>query len=154
MSSEPDSRCTGHCCRRFTLSVEPQYLWRLIYSVRSARDDDDMIRDNVEIARMVIPLEDKQPIACPPTDLMDQHHYTCRHFDGRDCTIYEQRPYMCREHPVDNTNHGKCTYQGCTFRERPPDFVPASVVARRFRLVRKAELLSEKHMPVSATDQT
>lgn len=39
------------------------------------------------------------------------HHYTCKHFDKKtaSCTIYENRPLMCRRFP----NGDACPYPGC-----------------------------------------
>jgi len=42
------------------------------------------------------------------------YFYTCRHFDGANCTDYENRPRMCSEYP----HYGKgnaCQYPGCTW---------------------------------------
>lgn len=38
-------------------------------------------------------------------------YYTCKHYDKENklCTVYDQRPQLCRHHGVGN----KCEYQGC-----------------------------------------
>lgn len=41
------------------------------------------------------------------------HHYTCKHFDGQNCKIYESRPSICRNHGENNT----CQYRDCTNKE-------------------------------------
>jgi Fe-S-cluster containining protein len=44
------------------------------------------------------------------------HYYTCRHFDGTNCTDYENRPKMCSEYP----HYGRgeaCQYPKCTWHD-------------------------------------
>jgi len=43
-------------------------------------------------------------------DKVHKHIYTCQHFDGKNCTNYENRPIMCSSHP----NKRKCGYSKCT----------------------------------------
>ena len=78
------------------------------------------MRDGDQIADMVIPLSLDEA-----NDRLDRfgsgrqygpesegHVYTCRHFDEetRLCTIYAQRPEMCRDYPY----AGECEYEcGC-----------------------------------------
>lgn len=89
------SRCTGHCCRRFTIDLG------LLTHPEARVVEGDYIRD------MVVPLE-------PTEDDDDRWYCTCRHFDGRDCTAYESRPPMCKDYPYGRS----CTYDGCTLKER------------------------------------
>lgn len=45
-------------------------------------------------------------------ELNVNHSYTCKYFDGHNCTAYEERPAMCRDYP-----YGKqCTFEGCTLK--------------------------------------
>ena len=41
------------------------------------------------------------------------YHYTCKHFDGKRCGAYADRPHMCREFPSDRV----CPY-GCGYEEK------------------------------------
>lgn len=88
-------RCTGHCCRRFPIDLDV-----LTDPTRNVLDGD-FIRD------MLIELG--------PHEDPNRIYATCRHFDGRDCTAYDQRPDMCRRYPYGRA----CEYAGCTRRVSP-----------------------------------
>jgi len=93
-----ESRCTGHCCRDFSLPFSPGELRRRVIF--------EGLLDGEQIADMVIYLGWR---AC--VFKKDGHRYTCRHLiNGRDCGIYETRPVMCRDYPYG----GRCKYEGCT----------------------------------------
>lgn len=93
------SRCTGHCCARFYVSVD------------ALTDPDRLVEDGEYIADMLVPLE-------VPVDATKQWACTCRHFDGANCRAYDSRPRMCRNYPYG----GPCAYPGCTLVqvEEPP----------------------------------
>ncbi len=64
--------------------------------------------------------------ASAPVKMMDllhpqdkHHYYTCKHFDteGRNCTIYDDRPSMCREYPYEH----RCKYEACTWTSEKAD---------------------------------
>ena len=107
-------RCTGHCCRVFVLPYAPDEIW----------DKQDTLRDGRIIADMVIYLgyEPHRDIfirhGLTPHKYYDddpRHWYTCRHYKDGDCTIYAQRPTMCRAFP-----YGKdCEYSDCTAVDIP-----------------------------------
>lgn len=92
-------RCTGHCCRAFTLPYP--------YDVMQARASE--IQDGEFIADMIRPL-DHGPEWDPTRP---GHWYTCRHLDTEtgDCRAYEQRPWMCSEYPYGR----QCEHPGCTW---------------------------------------
>lgn len=107
-------RCTGHCCKAFTLP----------YSIEEVRAK--VARGNVTdgeiIVDMLIPLyaglySDMPPDLRAKVDKIAASNrtdepafvYTCRHFDGQNCTNYEGRPDMCRAYPYGV----KCSYRGC-----------------------------------------
>jgi Fe-S-cluster containining protein len=83
----------------------------------------DAVRDGEVIADMVIPLSVAQANERLERFGSDReylprwegHVYTCRHFDDRTrlCTIYEERPEMCRDYPYGR--NGGCEY-GCGYR--------------------------------------
>jgi len=88
------SRCTGHCCARFYLSTE---VLDVLTSPERRGIDGKFILDMVELIEFT-----EAGATC-----------TCRHFDGKNCTVYDQRPQMCRDYP-----YGKpCTIEGCTRKE-------------------------------------
>lgn len=129
------SRCTGHCCKDFTLPISPMQFawwaklvklgkkpifWRL-YGPR--RSFGDMARGAVtnhipeeiaKVADMVIfKFASKTCLGNPGRKIPHLlYHYTCRHFDEKsgNCTNYANRPDMCRSYP----NGGMCKYKGCT----------------------------------------
>jgi Fe-S-cluster containining protein len=84
------------------------------------------MRDGDQIADMVVPLslaEANERLERFGADRMyepdaEGHLYTCRHFDDatRLCTIYEQRPEMCRDYPY--ACGGGCEYE-CGYESAP-----------------------------------
>ncbi len=126
-------RCSGHCCKRFSLPfswMEVQFfkkaIARGIPKINNPRSKwggtwDLQSAEFKQVIDMLIPLSshieecqfvrrDKySPMRRHPFDVR-QHHYTCRYFDGVNCTIYENRPPMCRSYP----SSGRCDYAGCT----------------------------------------
>jgi Fe-S-cluster containining protein len=95
-------RCTGHCCKAFTLSGS--------YDELKARLC--IIEDGMKIATMVIPLGEflfnpetfeKYELATPL--------FTCKHLkQNGDCGIYLERPRMCSDYPY----KGNCKALSCT----------------------------------------
>lgn len=80
----------------------------------------------VFIADMLVPVEPENVDPCT-----GEHHgrgharYSCRHVDAAgQCTVYEERPDMCREYPYNRP----CTFVGCTW-----------TAAREARCSRKGE---------------
>ena len=60
---------------------------------------------------------------CPLTNHKLDHvqrSYTCRHFDGSNCLVYEERPQMCRNYPADFNG---CGVDGCTYRKPPTELL-------------------------------
>lgn len=95
-------RCTGHCCRRFTLPFTPTG----ILQRRSQMEDGDLVAD------MVIPIG----FSCdaPSGEVLGEPcwWYTCCHLlPSGDCAIYESRPEVCRSYPYGSP----CKYPGCTW---------------------------------------
>lgn len=102
--SRKDTRCTGHCCKRFTLPYDPDELV----------DKKAIIRDGEQISGMAVHLESN-----------DQgHFYTCLNLQpGGDCGVYEARPRMCRNFP-----YGKaCPFPDCTMTVQPVKVSDADV---------------------------
>ena len=91
------SRCTGHCCKNFCIPLE------VLTDPNKNASDGDFIRE------MLILKEE--------SEVEGKWWATCKHFDGHDCTVYDQRPSMCREYPYGK----KCTFDGCTSDELGED---------------------------------
>lgn len=86
------SDCNGSCCERFYLPWTPETVKELKDNIDSG-EPNEYHEDTEMIVNMVIPLESD--------DSTGGWWYTCKHWDRdtRLCTVYEQRPYMCREYP-------------------------------------------------------
>lgn len=111
-----ENGCTGLCCAAFHIP----------YTITDLRRGVDPKTGNLlnqaeQIAAMVIPLTPKQARERYVEfggDLDDAsfpwssrgHHFTCRRWDEdtRLCTIYEDRPEMCRGYP-----YGEPCAHGC-----------------------------------------
>lgn len=108
-------RCTGHCCEDFILPYSPEEL----HTKMRGHKDDPLIQ------RMVLYLGKYRAANQDFPGGAEGHHYTCRYFDkkSRDCTIYEQRPDMCRDHPYEKP----CTFKGC---ELTPELKPDVLLTR------------------------
>lgn len=127
-------RCTGQCCRYFSLGP-PEMI--------AARIEKDLAQGGEEAidAQKVKDLLIYRGYFTNPLneDIEPGHWYTCRHFVVDDdyvgyCSIYETRPQMCHHYP----NGSACAYAkaGCTwdFAKRPQrNFVDVPVR----RLLRK-----------------
>lgn len=109
-------RCSGACCAVFWLPHTPDEL-----RARTLEAEPDgtqtVLVDAAQIADMVIPLTPAEATARAerfefPAPTRAEALYTCRHWDEdtRLCTIYADRPGMCRGYP-----YGKACDHGCGF---------------------------------------
>lgn len=110
------SRCTGHCCRAFTLPFTPQGLAALV-----AREAHLPKSEARELAPMLVYLGTFEPQEAEARfghcSSGEHHYWTCRNHDRvtGNCTIYETRPRMCIDYP-----YGKpCNYIECTSQPEP-----------------------------------
>lgn len=128
---EEISRCTGHCCRDFSLPSSPEDLQKLFKekyiehkkhfqrikdsSKRFAKTIKYLKSDVFIVPQMVIPLASIEVDLNGELIPYTMHHYTCKYHDLKtgDCTIYEYRPRMCSGFPEYSPN-GKCPYKACT----------------------------------------
>lgn len=120
-------RCTGHCCREFTLPVSPDEL-----ATRAKDNPYDL--EVQKIAGMVVHLKtvsvaelgDANPQdwrGIHPAEMRGaQHWYTCTIYDKTtgNCGDYDQRPRMCRDYPGNSEPYGiermrACRYKACTW---------------------------------------
>lgn len=108
--------CAGNCCAVFVLPKD--CLPRLASGEANGPVDGPFIAD------MVIPLTRRQArdrmrrlgMAWPwfRRRVLKYDFYTCRHWDEvtRLCTVYKQRPKMCRDFPYG----AECAHAGCGHR--------------------------------------
>lgn len=90
-------RCTGHCCRGFTLSVTPGEL----AARRSAGD-----AEATELLGLLLYESTRGD------DERTWVRYNCRALlPNGDCSIYEMRPRMCRDY---GTDLNPCKNPSCT----------------------------------------
>lgn len=93
-------RCTGHCCRNFTIPITPDQLKNKEYGTFNKEDFD-------RIAEVVVYLGEG-------VGGKNGHRYTCsKLLPNGDCGDYENRPKMCREYPYGE----ECKVVGCTMKE-------------------------------------
>jgi Fe-S-cluster containining protein len=133
--------CPGKCCAVFWLPWNPTAL----------REHVPTLEDGAFIADMVIPLgpdeakarAERFGMSWPALNITDENAdqvYTCRHWDEttRLCTVYEQRPRVCRDYPYD-LECGHCGYRESEETQakwrtiRSAGDVPASWDWRRWR---------------------
>jgi Fe-S-cluster containining protein len=106
------SRCTGHCCRRFSIPEPPEEIWKRYEAWQKGSSDRRLTVDIHIIAPMLIYLGQSSYDCDGLTMREPKHFYTCKHFntESGDCTIYKYRPQMCSEYPYGST----CRYLDCT----------------------------------------
>ncbi len=145
------SRCTGACCKRFPLTATYAEVQAAAEVVKAG--GRDRYQDTVFIADMLIPLK-------PAPD--GKEFFTCRHHDAAsgNCTVYEQRPTLCREHPFYGVVNGHCSTAGCELdhdamrREMLPDYDAKREEMSKQMIELQAELNEVKarekyaHLPV------
>lgn len=122
-------RCTGDCCRLFTLPFSPAELERRMLDVQADIDaggiSADRACDTIQMATMaafvgeVTPDQHTRHAALEPDFPWAEHKteptywYTCRNLlPNGNCGIYAVRPAVCRTYP----NKGQCLYAGCTWQ--------------------------------------
>lgn len=135
---EFEERCTGHCCKSFYFRFDPEELKSIVESYKAWDEFVEKRKEDPNMSRPDLYYTDrngKEVFHCYPREEVEQIHgmlihlgktniipetgekvdrefdtYTCKNFDGENCTIYESRPNMCKIHPTD----GVCGYKECT----------------------------------------
>ncbi len=89
------SRCTGHCCDPVRLSAD---VAEKLFLGEHEDPEKWVVQSMLEAEWLHF-----------PTGRM---YFKCIYFDeeSRNCTIYEERPRMCRDYPYDDV----CGEDGCT----------------------------------------
>lgn len=101
-------RCTGHCCRGFTIRGG-------LEAVRRNRDEGS--DDAAQLLTLLVPIgkHNNTPENGGVPDEAGGEYFTCKHIGGGgDCGIYKDRPYMCHAYP----NRETCEYNNCTGPDR------------------------------------
>lgn len=99
-----EARCTGHCCRVIHVGVGASRREIEEIAIREGSREAWFIVD------MLRPLVGDDPKGTGRWFTEADRRYTCRHFDGVNCTAYEERPDMCRNYPYGRP----CPEDGCT----------------------------------------
>jgi Fe-S-cluster containining protein len=168
-------RCTGHCCRAFSIPYAPEDLHNL---QRLGTSD----KERLQIADMVIYLghfysnpvlrtrgeswtekalqmarNDK--VKLPEMEMESgeyiprgrpfddrMHWYACRHVQlNGDCGIYDRRPNMCRVYP----NGARCSFAECTWDPDEQRVHNEKLISER-RLLRKTRGYEGEEQTLSA----
>ncbi len=128
-------RCSGSCCEMFNLPIFPHEIKASLEAYLKYRDSgllDDAYwidrfgeerhchtNDIIRIASMLIFIGETQisPNSDGKTKFnVNQAMYTCKHFIDNECTVYENRPSMCKNYPF--SWGGSCKYKGCTLKAK------------------------------------
>lgn len=130
IKEEGCSRCMGHCCENFSLPFSPMSIEnlkrRIQKGVKHVLYDSGRyagryyVKENqlsMIFDMVIFKQESHQPCQKTRGDSLlgeksrHRYHYTCKHYDrvNRVCTVYEDRPPMCRSY-----GEGSCNYPGCT----------------------------------------
>ena len=101
------NRCTGHCCREFTLHSGDD---KVLNADRERWLAEGKMNPEVrQIMEMVIPLQEHEDEGG-----MFYTTFTCKNFDVEEqsCLIYKDRPEMCRRFGAEEV---ECNHEGCTY---------------------------------------
>lgn len=114
---DPRPRCTGHCCRGFSLE----------HPHRVVKEEYERWKRNPSSATLIPDIGTIAPMLVPLGVFRGQELFTCRHLSkAGNCTIYESRPKMCRDFPGPDP----CKYRNCASHG------PQSVVKRAINWLR------------------
>lgn len=116
---EAPARCSGHCCRGFTMPQSPERIWAMYEDwLKQSNGSFAMVNDIHLVAPMLVYLgvTDKYVSGAKIPNGEVLHLYTCKHHDEKtgNCSIYEHRPQMCRDYPYGYA----CTFKDCTMRPK------------------------------------
>jgi Fe-S-cluster containining protein len=119
------NRCTGACCKEFYLPRGPAqfaaealgfFLLAEFGNPRDRQPNADHAEELSKIAQLAVPTREIGKGDTMPSGKAYAHEdrvqlYTCRWFDGTNCTVYETRPSMCRRYPYGS----KCEHDTCSW---------------------------------------
>lgn len=106
-SLDPRPRCTGHCCRGFSLE----------HPLAEVKAEYERWKRNPSSAKLIPDIGTIAPMLIPLGIFRGQELFTCRHLAKEgNCRIYERRPRMCRDFP----GPSPCPYRNCSSHGRQP----------------------------------
>lgn len=135
-------RCRGQCCESFSLRYSPHELAR---AAGDAKREGRLHEQIIQIAEMVLLIGefDGNPAThngTPlPTDPPDERQwfYTCTNLTHHgDCSIYDQRPSMCRDYPRYGGSNPRCAFPTCESDDARVFVLPAANLVRHPREAR------------------
>jgi Fe-S-cluster containining protein len=94
--------CTGKCCETFSL---PYTIEEIRERVERGEISNNSKDEFPKLLDMLIPI-DKE------SEWPETHWYKCKYFNygTKKCMNYENRPIVCKQHPVSEP----CPVEGCT----------------------------------------
>jgi len=112
-------RCTGHCCKQFSLPHSPDLLEKdyQVY-LKWAKDQSNphpRFKETHIVSQMVIHIGEGKIVSGKFIEgKTGSHIYTCKHYNTEtgNCMNYEGRPEMCKDYPYGDV----CSYAGCTLK--------------------------------------
>lgn len=119
------NRCTGQCCKAFTLSPgSPEEVHKVLMGNINIDSNSILGKDSkmtLEMVRYIGFYSNVELRSIAGIDLKDRdnekkwHFYTCIHHNKEtgDCMNYENRPGFCRSFP----NERECYYSGCSLNK-------------------------------------
>ena len=135
-------RCTGHCCRSFRLDTDRVAMVDGVATWVGARamDAEDAFVLDMLVPVEIAPCPSHPDLAVWGTPLDPDKTYavaqfwSCRHFDGSNCTVYEQRPGMCRNYPGRRgCDFKNCTWDYAKYRGSCPALAPVTRLEEPFK---------------------
>lgn len=118
------ARCTGQCCTLIPLISDTSgqvTLAELEQLVEDEKDYTDKVSvDKRVILDMIIPFEGPWAERREDGRYENWRHgpvFTCKHFDGKNCGIYEDRPDLCKRYGV--KAGVPCMFEDCELRLEP-----------------------------------
>jgi Fe-S-cluster containining protein len=100
-STDTRPRCTGHCCRGFSLE----------YPYAQVREEYAKWQRDPGAATLIPDIDTIMGMLVPLGTFRGQELFTCRHLEKTgNCAIYATRPKMCRDFPGPHP----CPYRNCS----------------------------------------
>lgn len=105
-----DDRCTGACCRNFSIPYSPFELREAYDAWRAQTPQKTPYLDDIWLIAPMVRLVRTAAAEGGPM----RYFYRCVHIDDAtgNCQIYGIRPRMCREYPYG----GQCTFTDCSWK--------------------------------------
>ena len=107
-------RCTGHCCRDFSLPYSPEEIEAMRLSVTKWDAAGNEAIAHIYPHAVFNDLGTIAAMVQYRGEHDGRHRYNCAHLsENGDCAIYERRPSMCVRYPYSR----RCQHDGCTWKD-------------------------------------